>query len=260
MVLPLSAHKSEAEILAILQTYFAQSEMFADVHPTSAEGGDDNEAEGGAASSSPHVSRINVAGTVHIEVVHDANSHTTATVQWMASITDDLVADITCVALVHGLTAAPAAGGAAAASAASSSLLSGGDERCLDTVPLPVELKTIDSAADRAFRFKCFHHMLSQFYNCVRTNLATGECHVRIMPDVVAKVDDGIRVSFPHVADKAVFKKASFIAEQRKLSDVLKRTYLTLFPIPADAGWCDCGKFHYDDSTEKFVDAAGATM
>ncbi|CCW60736.1 unnamed protein product [Phytomonas sp. EM1] len=83
--------------------------------------------------------------------------------------------------------------------------------------------------------------MISQFYPCVTTNLLTGTCSVELQDGQVVQITDCIEMEVQAGSKKQVDYDSVEVA---KLKTLLKRIYLTLFPIPADGGWCDCGMIH----------------
>lgn len=74
-----------------------------------------------------------------------------------------MVADVTCIALINMSYA-------------------DNKNRILDAEDADALLPVDVGGKDKIFRVKCFHHMLSQFYKHVSTNLITGVCIV-ILPD-----------------------------------------------------------------------------
>eukprot|EP00658_Telonema_sp_P-2_P034335 TRINITY_DN25071_c0_g1_i1.p1 TRINITY_DN25071_c0_g1~~TRINITY_DN25071_c0_g1_i1.p1 ORF type:complete len:497 (-),score=72.54 TRINITY_DN25071_c0_g1_i1:160-1650(-) len=176
----------------------------------------------GTVTPNSHDGVISVAGTVTLSVEHDAKtSHTTVTAFWTSSKHDDFLADVTCIAVIQAL-----AKGAT----------SDGD---IQTMSLPVDL----DASDKYFRNKCFHQMLAEFFPLVETNLMTGSTQIGFSLDGSAEVtvERMVRIICLNPA------KPPSDAHLKTLTEVLKRVYLTLIPVPADAGWCDCGKIHYGD-------------
>lgn len=216
MVIPLSIHKSSDDVLSHLQTYFAQSELFSNV----------NESLGVQASHNSSTTRITVSRDVVVDVEHDEASHTTLTISWPTSRFNDLLADVTCIALTQLL-----------GKTSSSFDDEVGDDMdpYMNAALLPMEL----SGTDRIFRLKCFHHMMSQFYTSVKTNLNTGVCTLLL--------EDGQYVTVHDCIDIELGDKSASRDSLEKLKGNLKRVYLTLFPIPMDAGWCECGLSHGDE-------------
>lgn len=207
MIIPLSVYKSEAEILAHLQSYFSQSEMFYNVNST-------------LSSTTPNdqgLPRILVASEVYVEIEHNESSHTTLTISWPTSRFNDLLADVTCIALTDLLRNASF-------------------DEMEEHQTLPMEVV----GADRLFRIKCFHHMMSQFYTSVKTNLSTALCTIVLESGESVIVKDCIFVET--INDEKINSDAL-----ERLKANLKRTYLSLFPIPLDSGWCECGLVHGED-------------
>ncbi|KEG15323.1 putative cleavage and polyadenylation specificity factor [Trypanosoma grayi] len=213
MVLPLPRYKSALEVLEVLQRYFAQSQMFEDVEPQQQGAAiPENSVQEGDLETS--TTRIAVSNDVCVDVKQSARSQTTVTITWTASHRNDLLADVTCIALAK---------------------LMHEEHAAESTDPLPVDV----TGNDRLFRLKCFHHMMSQFYPSVTTNLGTGVCTVELEDGQVATITDCIEI------DLQDSKKSGYSsAEVERLKTILKRVYLTLFPIPVDQGWCDCGMIH----------------
>ncbi|RNF03926.1 putative cleavage and polyadenylation specificity factor [Trypanosoma rangeli] len=213
MVLPLPRYKSALEVLEVLQRYFAQSQMFEGVTPQQQDVVPE-EINGREVDHTTSTTRITVCDNVSVDVQQSARSQTTLTITWTSSHRNDLIADVTCIALTKIMH-----------------IEHGTDS----TDPLPVEI----SGSDRIFRLKCFHHMMSQFYPSVITNLGTGVCTLELEDGQTAIITDCIEIE---LEDN---KKANyFSADVERLKTILKRVYLTLFPIPVDQGWCDCGMIH----------------
>lgn len=237
MVLPLPRYKSVIEVLEVLQAYFAQSKLFEGVDPHLPLGGDG--AAGEEEMSLPATSvekntnldhedsetqmiKITIAPNVMVEVSTSGHTQTTLTVVWFTSYYNDLLADVTCIAL--------------AKLAADDSDVEAGDESAI----LPVDV----AGSDRIFRTKCFHHMISQFYAGVTTNLVTGSCTVELTDGQMVRIADCIEVE---LLSENNSKSCGYNSpEVLRLQGILKRIYLTLFPIPVDSGWCDCGIPHGD--------------
>jgi cleavage and polyadenylation specificity factor subunit 3 len=209
MILPLGVAKTPAAVLAHLKLYFSESQMFADVQDTL-----------GASGETDSTARISVIPNVDVEVEMDPEtSQTTLSILWTASRRNDLVADVTCIALTQLV---------------SSDL---DDNEANNTHRLlPMEI------SDRLFRLRYFHHLLTQYYISVRTDLTSGECSVTLENGEVVQIHDCIDIEIP--SGKSVPKDML-----EKLKAVLKRTYLTLFPIPEDGGWCECGMMHTEESS-----------
>lgn len=199
MILPLPSYKSASEVLALLQTYFLQSEMFSYVEPSLM--------KNGGAEGEPQ-DKILVSSDVYVMVQQNQESHTTLTVTWSASRLNDLIADVTTIALTQFVT-----------STAVESLL-------------PQDV----CGHDRIFRIKCFHHMMSQFYPTVTTDITTGNCVVVIENGDSISILDCIEVELGSQ------EKCTDAVAIDRLKTTLKRIYLTLFPIPIEYGWCECGE------------------
>ena len=61
----------------------------------------------------------------------------------------------------------------------------------------------------------------------------------------VANITDCIEIELEAGAGK---KDVDYDAPRvQELKRILKRIYLTLFPIPVDNGWCDCGMIHGEE-------------
>ncbi|RNF20759.1 putative cleavage and polyadenylation specificity factor [Trypanosoma conorhini] len=213
MVLPLPRYKSSLEVLKVLRRYFAQSQMFEEVTPQQHDAVLE-ESNGHDADHTTSTTRITVSDNVSVDVEQSARSQTTLTITWTASHRNDLIADVTCIALAKIMH-----------------LEHGADS--MD--PLPVDV----SGSDRLFRLKCFHHMMSQFYPAVTTNLGTGVCTLELEDGQTATITDCIELE---LEDNK--KSGYYSTEVERLKTILKRVYLTLFPIPVDQGWCDCGMIH----------------
>jgi cleavage and polyadenylation specificity factor subunit 3 len=226
MIMPLSTHKSEDVILRHLQTYFSQSEMLAGLSPHMNE----NDQQAHAAGSSQKVFRIHVAHDVVVDVEHSEVGHTQLTITWNTSRYNDLIADVTCIALAQLLQFH------------STGALE--DDHEVESSLLPMEV----SGSDRLFRVKCFHQFMAQFYPCVRTDLITGTCYVTTNEGVTLKITDCIEIEEYEAAGK---KLSDAAMEQFKTT--LKRAYLTLFPIPVDYGWCDCGQIHTESLPDPVI-------
>ncbi|KAH9577264.1 Metallo-beta-lactamase [Trypanosoma melophagium] len=215
MVLPLPRYKSALEVLEVLQRYFEQSQMFEEVTPKQQVHDEVNtENNGREDEQSTSTTRIAVSKEVWVDVQQSARSQTTLTITWTASHRNDLLADVTCIALTKIMH----------------------DELTTEcTDPLPVDI----TGNDRLFRLKCFHHMMAQFYPSVTTNLGTGVCALTLEDGESVTITDCIEI------DLQDSKKSAYSSpEVEKLKSILKRVYLTLFPIPVDQGWCDCGIIH----------------
>ena len=206
MILPLPAYKSATEVLTLLQTYFSESDMFREVEPSivSNDGGIEKQ------------ERILVAANVFVTLQQSQSSHTTLTVTWSSSRLSDLIADVTTIALIQFLSNA-------------TSVLADANESSV----LPVDV----SGNDRLFRIKCFHHMMSQFYSTVKTDLTTGRCVVVLENSQSVVINDCIEIE-----DQGDEKDHASVAGIDRLKSTLKRIYLTLFPIPIEYGWCECGQ------------------
>lgn len=207
IVFPLFVHKSESEILNHLRTYFSQSEMFFDVTHTLAANSE----------ITAHPSRIRIARDVYVDIEYDDQSHTTITITWVTSRYSDLLADVTCIALTQLV--------------AVSNTFEDAEQHML-----PLEVV----GSDKLFRLKCFHHMMAQFYTSVKTDLNTGSCSLVLEGGEHVVVKDCIEVEIP--SDKVVSRD-----NLERLKNNLKRIYLTLFPIPVDEGWCECGLEHGEE-------------
>nr|CCC90000.1 putative cleavage and polyadenylation specificity factor subunit [Trypanosoma congolense IL3000] len=216
IVLPLPRYKSPHEVLEVLQRYFAQSRMFSEVapqeqqqhHESSAARNDRDPDSTGATT------QIYVAKDVWVDVQQSTKSQTTVTVNWTSSHHNDLLADVTCIALIKLMQEEHAVNNS-------------------DTLPVDV------CGNDHIFRLKCFHHMLSQFYPSVVTNLGTGVCTLELEDGQLATITDCIEIDL-----QGNVKSRYSTSEVERLKTILKRVYLTLFPIPVDQGWCDCGMIH----------------
>ncbi|CAD2214861.1 hypothetical protein ADEAN_000231400 [Angomonas deanei] len=92
--------------------------------------------------------------------------------------------------------------------------------------------------------------MVSQFYNGITTNLITGRCTIPLSNGITAVVNDCIELDLElRGTDGGAKKEASYQSDDvEKLKSILKRVYLTLFPIPIDSGWCDCGMIHGEEN------------
>ncbi|EPY26156.1 cleavage and polyadenylation specificity factor subunit 3 [Strigomonas culicis] len=249
MLLPLPRYKSALEILGVLQRYFAQSTMFENVDPVVE-----------TAAAGDRVTRIMVSPDVVVEIKNDLQadslaastavsapflSQTVLSIIWNSSRYSDLLADVTCIALSK-LAADPVLDGVAGGSAA--------HRHQQQEATLPVDI----SGQDKIFRLKCFHHMLSQFYPFVTTNLVTGACTVPLPDGQVAQINDCIDLEVELQVESSTQRhplasgtKKLIVdygsVEVAKLNNILKRIYLTLFPIPVDNGWCDCGMIHGEE-------------
>nr|CCC47437.1 putative cleavage and polyadenylation specificity factor, fragment [Trypanosoma vivax Y486] len=229
IVMPFPRYKSPLEVLEVLQRYFEQSRMFSDVAPCEQQYGEDENSAGAAAKArdpepSGNTTRIGVTNDVWVDVQQSTKSQTTATINWVSSHRNDLVADVTCIALTK---------------------LMREEHTAEDADALPVDV----CGNDRLFRLKCFHHMMAQFYSAVTTNLGTGVCTVELENGQEAIITDCIEIDLPN-STKANYSSSAV----ERLRTVLKRVYLTLFPIPVDQGWCDCGMIHGAEPTST-VDA-----
>lgn len=163
---------------------------------------------------------IHVAGTVSLSIEHDAKtSHTTVTTLWTTSRHDDFLADVTSIAVIQALAKGSSSDGES------------------QMASLPVDL----DASDKYFRNKCFHQMLAEFFPLVETNLMDGQAQIGFTLDgnFDVTVEQMIKIMCLNPS------KPPSDDHLKTLSEVLKRVYLTLTPIPVDAGWCDCGKIHY---------------
>lgn len=225
MVLPLPRHRSPLEVLQVLQRYFAQSKLFEEVVPRNASHEEQDEVQRAAAERGDNrdvdATQLYISKDVSVSVQKSSQAQTTLTITWYSSHYNDLLADVTCIALAK-LAEEP-------------------HETEGDEVLLPADI----SGQDRIFRVKCFHHMMSQFYPMVRTNLASGSCTITLPDGQIANISDCIEIE---LQESAGSKEVDYDApEVLKLKQILKRTYLTLFPIPADNGWCDCGVIHGEE-------------
>lgn len=234
LVLPLPHHKTPLEVLNMLNRYFAESKMYDEVKPRiqslAEEEGDagateeEKKQKKDAREADPDiaVTKLIVSPGIIVEVVQNTNeSVTTLNLTWTSSHYNDMLADVTCIAL---------------------SKLAGDwteeEEESENKVLLPIDIST----KDKFFRLKCFHHMLSQFYRSVKTNLATGTTTVLLEDGQKATIMDCIEIE---LEAKVMGGAPDYDSPQvRRLKTTLKRIYLTLFPIPADNGWCDCGLAH----------------
>ncbi|CCW66457.1 unnamed protein product [Phytomonas sp. Hart1] len=238
MVLPLPRYRSPLEVLERLQRYFAESYMFEEVEPQLQPAAGENgggpmaiqaadrtrsreEEKPRRLSSASKVVKIYVSREVVVEVERDAQARTVLTISWITSHCNDLLADVTCTALTK----------------LSENANDEEDDNDANGVLLPVDV----CGQDKIFRVKCFHHMISQFYPNVTTNLVTGACRVELEDGQVVQITDCIEMEVQAGNKKQVDYDSIEVA---KLKTVLKRIYLTLFPIPADSGWCDCGMIH----------------
>jgi cleavage and polyadenylation specificity factor subunit 3 len=225
MVLPLPRHRSPLEVLHVLQRYFAQSKLFEEVAPRTATQQEDDEARRAAAERGevrdPDTTQLFVSKDVTVDVRKSSQAQTTLTITWYSSHYNDLLADVTCIALAK-LAEEP-------------------HEAEAEEVLVPADV----SGQDRIFRVKCFHHMISQFYPSVMTNLASGNCSITLADGQVANITDCIEIELVAGAGK---KDVDYDAPKvLELKRILKRIYLTLFPIPVDNGWCDCGMIHGEE-------------
>eukprot|EP00796_Vickermania_ingenoplastis_P007370 gene7370-5186_t len=233
LVLPLPHRKTPLEVLHVLQRYFGESKMYDNVQPrletpaesdaaaAAAKEHEHEDREGAQAQPEVVVTKLLVAPGITVEVQQNtAEFTTTLNLTWMTSHYNDLLADVTCIAL--------------------SKLAGETDESQEDSSLLPIDI----SAKDKFFRLKCFHHMISQFYRSVKTNLATGTTVILLDDGQTASIMDCIEVELEAKTKGGVPDYDS--AEVKRLKTALKRIYLTLFPIPADNGWCDCGMSHDD--------------
>lgn len=225
MVLPLPRHRSPLEVLQVLQRYFAQSKLFEEVVPRQSSHEEAAKAHQAAAergeARDPDSTLLFVSKDVTVDVQKSSQAQTTLTITWYSSHYNDLLADVTCIALAKLAEEPHEAEG--------------------EDVLVPADV----SGQDRIFRVKCFHYMISQFYPSVKTNLSSGSCSVSLADGQVANIVDCIEVYLERSAGK---KDVDYDApEVQKLKQILKRIYLTLFPIPADNGWCDCGMIHGEE-------------
>lgn len=224
LILPLPRRKTTNEVLNLLQRYFAESKMYDDITPFLHTEESDRQHENlqkhdSNASQDITSAKILVAPGVMVEVQQRGSiSMTTLNLTWESSDYNDMLADVTCIAL--------------------SKLAENWRETEEDSVMLPIDL----SGKDKFFRLKCFHHMVSKFYKSVQTNLATGTSTVVLEDGQTATIIDCIEVNLEGKLNGGVADYDSPAVSQ--LKDMLKRVYLTLFPIPADEGWCDCGMSH----------------
>lgn len=229
LVLPLPSLKTPGEVLQVLNRYFAGSKMFEKVSAqhhigTSDELGTENRTTKDHQDNGSDivVSKLSVAPGIIVEVhQHVREAVTTLFLTWTSSHYNDMLADVTCIAL----------------SKLADSLL---DSK--ENVVLPMDI----CEKDKFFRFKCFHHMMSQFYRSVKTNLVTGTTTVILENGQEATITDCIEVILDSKIAGGVPNYDS--ADVKRLMTTLKRIYLTLFPIPVDSGWCDCGISHDDGS------------
>lgn len=241
MVLPLPRYKTPLEVLEVLQRYFGSSRMFGDVEPHAAAAGTTDGGLKGLAAhpgkgrdgedeegDDPDTTKIHVSRDVAVYVRKSSQSQTTLTISWFASHHSDLLADVTCIALAK--------------------LAEDPNDRHAqgEDVLLPVDV----CGQDKLFRVKCFHQMLSQFYPNITTNLVTGNSSVELGDGQMANILDCIEIELLDGSGASAGKKGAVdydSDEVKKLMSILKRIYLTLFPIPVDSGWCDCGVIHGDE-------------
>lgn len=209
IILPFTSFVKDSDILAHLRTYFSQSEMFDEVN----DGLSTTVSEG-------ERSRIVIAKDVFVDAERNEQAHTIITITWATSRYNDLVADVTCIALMQLLN--------------SSAL----DKNEQSTLPMEV------AASDRIFRMKCFHHMMSQFYTSVKTDIVSGTSQITLENDEIVTVTDCIEIELPPTLNgKSIIN--SEIIQRLKLN--LKRAYLTIFALPAESSWCECGLVHHGD-------------
>lgn len=236
LVLPLPHHKTAQEVLQLLNRYFAESKMYEDVTPhfqtlsekeMTENGGKqgENYLDGRKRKDSAHVAvtKLIVAPGITVEVEQNNENHATETtlyLTWISSHYNDMLADVTCIAL----------------SKLAEDWREVEEGNRHSVLPIDISMK------DKFFRFKCFHHMISQFYELVETNLLTGTTSLLLGDGQKANIMDCIEVD---LEAKLVGGAADYNSpEVKRLKSILKRIYLTLFPIPADNGWCDCGMAH----------------
>lgn len=240
LVLPLPHHKTAQEVLSLLKRYFAESKMYDEVHPhlqslsekEIVQNGEEqnthaDECRGKKDATHVTVTKLIVAPgiTVEVEQNNDNNitEETTLYLTWISSHYNDMLADVTCIAL----------------SKLAEDWREVDDNNRHNLLPIDISMK------DKFFRFKCFHHMISQFYKSVQTNLLTGTTSLLLADGQKANIMDCIEVD---LEGKLVGGIPDYDSEEvRRLKTILKRIYLTLFPIPADNGWCDCGMAHTEN-------------
>lgn len=236
LVLPLPHPKTAQDVLRLLNRYFAESKMYEDVNPhlqTLAEkemarkGGDEETTDERRKKDSPFVTvtKLTVVSGITVDVEQNNENHTTETtlyLSWTSSHYNDMLADVTCIAL----------------SKLAEDWKEVDEDDQHNVLPIDIAMK------DKFFRFKCFHHMISQFYPSVQTNLLTGTTTLLLEDGQKANIMDCIEVDLESKLVGGVPDYDS--SEVRRLKNILKRTYLTLFPIPEDNGWCDCGMAHDD--------------
>jgi cleavage and polyadenylation specificity factor subunit 3 len=188
-----------------------------------------------------------------VKVRTDASTgHSVLTLVWKASRLTDLIADLTCIILCS-LASTQDERTAADLAAAKNGLT--------ELNPLPVSLLPpgagptssdggTTGSIEYLYQLKCFHQMMSQFFPSVSTNLATGECRIvnnngerlaiKKCIEIYADTDDESILGLTNEEYINGVSRQSF----DEVAAVLRRIFLTLFPIPADFGWCDCGEVH----------------
>lgn len=332
MILPLPIFKSSTEVLAHIQTYFANGELYRGLQaeqtgaPTTAGSGrggiadvsdevedtivvsatasttdesgasalggnngksaDDSAAAAAAAASATSAAEAATAaasgagagsaagGSVVLRLrVDKQTGHTTITVLWQTSRLNDLVADVTLVALSRLCDDAGGGGSGGAEPSAHQRhvtqafhplAVAGGHDGMLggagaglgSGVALPMELGSMDAR----FRHKSFHQMMSQFFTSCETNLVSGDCVVETLGGEKVLITECINIRSPVPREVTPYAAGSINgvtpATFHHVGAIVKRLYLTLFPIPADFSWCECGAVHGGAEDEEFYNQA----
>eukprot|EP01061_Rhynchopus_euleeides_P003346 TRINITY_DN12608_c0_g1_i2.p1 TRINITY_DN12608_c0_g1~~TRINITY_DN12608_c0_g1_i2.p1 ORF type:complete len:735 (+),score=313.05 TRINITY_DN12608_c0_g1_i2:46-2205(+) len=104
------------------------------------------------------------------------------------------------------------------------------DSCCLALVALAhgTKQKLPQEAADEAFRLRCLHKMLGQHFLGVHLDLSTKQFTFE---------SNGIpiKVTAPFAVE------SGSEVERRRVETVLYRSFLALYPLPDNFGWCGCG-------------------
>ena len=206
ITVPVPRHVALPDILRCLQSYFAGCAV-----------------NNGAAQQEGGPVIIDAPGGVRVQVQQGTDGQgSSCTVVWRSSHHADLIADVVCVALVEAATASDEE--IAHEDLAQDSAIA----------PLPVET----ASEDRALRLKCLHQFLAHHYCTVTTDLGASTC--------VVTAADGERlrvVDFTDVVNDETGSRPSE-ANYKACRELLRRIYLTLFAVPLENGWCECGQHH----------------
>jgi len=206
MHIPLPTHRTLEEICHHLRDYFTHCDSLVDIAQSVLTDGHEN----------PAMNVVRVTTDVSVGVSRTTDGSSVATITWRASRKNDLISDVVSIALLQ--------------------LATGGNHTALSQTDV---LEFADAvSADRIFRLKRFHYLMSQYYPSVHTNIATGDCAIRLEDGEPIDIKDCLEISIPPASKP---KPQSI----ENLRTVLKRLYLTLFPIPIEYGWCDCSEAEY---------------